>query len=428
MSSSVGIRNQGVDHRAISGASYASDRKRQLPRQREIRIWHPNFINTGKNIDTGKMSHRPLESSLLGYKSGSKYEMTSFFPLILAICVPVFAFFDVHASAETNSAAAKLVLKPELASRLTVEFRSAVTDRPLRDALDSIASAAKVNLWLDRRTDPTVLISSATQARTPFQAISSVAQAAGLRAIAIDNVVVIGREQWVETVLGELLSHSFNSPLKTVSWPPLTTPTVAVTSIEPLAKGSLPHDLWPAVRWTEIQPEVGHVLIAAQFDLLPDRIGSGSYRKLAHRNRVSALYPQGSHMPAVRAAVTAEDKAAKFKEIDSRVLVNATPKAHVAAINRWLAAPPVAPVKLLDIDEVRFTLRLENAVAEQVFRQFAAAAGRTIVFSPQAAESCKKTVSLTANDETLRDLSQRVADAAKVKLTWTANQLDVMVE
>jgi hypothetical protein len=214
----------------------------------------------------------------------------------------------------------------------------------------------------------------------------------------------------------------------TVTWPPLTTPSAAADSIEDSKKSGLPHDLWPGVRWTETQPEVAHILIAAQFDLLPNQKGSGHYDKIVPRRSVSAFYPPGPHMEALRSTVMAEDKGAKFKTDGSRILVTATPKAHVAGINRWLAAPPAAPMKPLDIDEVRFTLRLENAIAEQVFRQFATAGGRKIVIAARAAELCKKTISLSATDESLRDLSQRVADAANVKLKWTEAQLDVFVD
>lgn len=428
MESSVSFVNQGADHRANSGASYAPDRKRQPQRVREIRTLLFDFFNTRQIFDAGKMSHRSETPSLVGSKTAGKRETWRFVMTFVAGFGLVCLCGVKPVSAQVPSENPPVAVQPSLVAHLTSDFRSAITDRPLRASLESVATAANVNLWLDRRVDPTVPVRPEPDSTTPYQAIAAIAKSAGLQAAAVDNVVLVGRAEWVENVMGAILTLPAGGGVENISWTDLTTPNAAVASINIAQKSPLPHDLWPAIGWTEMNVNAAHCLIAAQFDRVPSSTDSRGYQALTPTGKVAAIYPRGPHMPLVRSAVMEADKTAIIKESNSQILIKAHSKAHVAANQAWLGRPPAKAVTSLDIDQVRFTLRLENAVAEQVFRQLATAAGRKITVAPNAVASCAEKVSLTANNETLRELSQRVADSVGVTLTWTASQLEVAAE
>lgn len=440
MSPSVYINKQGAGHRANPGASYASDRRRQPQRVQEIRIWLHKIFNTREIFTMGKMANRRHRSSLIGLKTAGKRE-TRCFCITLGVLASLLivdgnqgwtADLPPEKAATEQANAEKLrsekpptAVHPVLVSRLTSDFRSAIRDRPLRAALESIATAASVNLWLDRQIDPTIPIRPEADTSTPYQAIMAIARSAGCHAVAVDNVVLVGRAPWVKSVAAAILTQPAEGIKERISWPDLTTPTAAATSFGRSPRSPLPHDLWPAVRWTEMDIRTAHQLIAGQFDWMPSSSEPSGYQKLTSQGKVTAFYPRGPQMPIVRSAVMASDRTATIKEIDSQLLIKADAAAHVAAINAWLeSSTPKAP-KSLDIDQVRFTLRLENAVAEQVFAQLATAAGRTMIKEPNAADACLQKVSLTANNETLRDLAQRVADSVGVRLSWTTSQLRI---
>jgi|GEM_PF-1363374 len=428
MESSVSFVNQGADHRANSGASYAPDRMRQPQRMREIRTLRSNFFNTRQIFDAGKMSHRSEHPSLIESKTASKRETwrfaMTFFTAFCLVCLCGVKIVSAQAPSENPHVA----VQPALVAHLTSDFRSAITDRPLRASLESVAMAANFNLWLDRRVDPTIPVRPEPNSTTPYQAITAIAKSAGLQAAAVDNVVLVGRAEWVENVLGAILTLPAGGGVENISWTDLTTPNAAMASINAAQRSPLPHDLWPAVRWTAMNVNAIHCLIAAQFDRVPSSTDPSGYQALTSKGKVAAIYPRGAHMPLLRSAVMEADKTAVIKESDSQILIKANSKAHVAANNEWLGRPPAKAAKSLDIDQVRFTLRLENATAEQVFRQLATAAGRKIIIAPNAEAACAEKVSLTANNETLRELSQRVADFVGVTLTWTASQLDIAAE
>ncbi len=80
-------------------------------------------------------------------------------------------------------------------------FRSATDQTPLRETLESITNAAQINFWLDRQVDPTQLVSLGTETKTPYEAIQKAAIETGLSAAAVDNIVIVGRPAWVQSLV-----------------------------------------------------------------------------------------------------------------------------------------------------------------------------------------------------------------------------------
>src|SRR5690606_3877003 len=102
------------------------------------------------------------------------------------------------------------------------------------------------------------------------------AEPLGLQAAAAGNVVLLGRPAWVSELAGAILAlpaeFRQDADWPPISWPPATTPDHAV-KIALAGDGadtlSLPHDLWPAVTWRGVSPQLAVLLITAQFDQMP---------------------------------------------------------------------------------------------------------------------------------------------------------------
>lgn len=427
MSSSVFAINRGADHRANSGASYAADRWRQAPRRAEIRIRFRPLINSTK------LPRPRANLSLVASKLAGKLHFRRF----LAFFSVLLVVFDVACASrvwaqkpqgrsQTEKASSAVDLG--LASKLTGNFRSAIADKPLRDALVSIAETAQVNLWLDRHVDPTVPSSSDPAAATVYQTLASVAKSAGLAILPVQNVVLVGREQWVEKAAAAVRSIEPTGQRGTFAWPDLTTPSQSLEIVRgkpntPLTP--LPHDLWPRQSWTQMSPQVAAVLITSQFDLVPGNSGLQALDPLIAPARSSALYPTGKHAAALRAEVAKVDRTSSVREVNSQLMLTGSPAAHRAATDAWLRTRGAEASKPIDLDKLRFSLRLENAVAEQVLTQLATTAGRTLVIDPQVAEACKKPVTLAIEDETMRTLTDKISASVGVAIRWTDTQLQV---
>lgn len=369
--------------------------------------------------------------SLVAAKTGRKLQIDGFrfFTFFSALHLCLWICLPIEAQNPRKDSLTQLAVDSRLSVKLLSDYRFSVTEKPLRDTLHSLAAAAQINVWLDRRLDPTTLITTGAEGRTLYQAISACALTVGASVGVVDNVVLVGRKEWVERVAGVVLARPRSNASKNViaelHWADLTTPTQAAACCVASSAQRLPHDLWPAVQWTKIDGPLALLLVTAQFDLMPAPDPVDAYTPIVVPAVVSALYPTGTQATAMRAAIAEVDPKAKIKEVNSQLVVAGTAAAHLAAINAWLMPAVGAKPKILDVDKIQFSIDLKNAVAEQVFAQLSGTAGRTLVIAPEAMESCKQKVSLSAKDTTLRTLSERVATAAKVSVTWTDTQLNV---
>ncbi len=422
MLSSGCVNNQGADHRANSAASYAADRLRQALRNSKIRIRQRQFINNDK------LSHHSDGLSLIPFKSTRKSQIPHFSYIALLTLLVVTIFNGGPASAEkpAQPAVVRDAIAQVTAARLTSEFRTAISDKPLRDSLQTIADVLQVNLWLDRAVDPTLPVSSSPQARTGYQSITSIAQSAGLQLTVVGNVLLVGRGPWVEQTAAVILTAPASGKPQDIEWPEPTTPTQAVIACGIENQQPLPHDLWPAVHWRNMDTQIAHQLIAAQFNLMPSITTPNAYDPLVVAlSKMPLLYPLGTHAAGLRAAVAKADKHATVKEANAKLLVVGTAAAHLAAVNAWLGQANAAAQAKLDLDKTQFSLQLENTAAEQVFRQLASTAGLQLVIDPAAVESCHRLVSLNAKDQTLRELCSRIASAVEVSIELTEAALTI---
>ncbi len=325
-----------------------------------------------------------------------------------------------------RGAASRPALTPELLARLTSDFRSATDHKPLRETLFSIASAAQINVWLDRRVDPTQPVSLGAQTATPYEAIRKAADESGLAAAAVDNVVIVGRPAWVQSLVGVILNAPPSDKLNELSWPEPSTPQSIIAQIASSSSYALPHDLWPAMHWKQLEQTIALRLICAQFDRLP----SGdlqSLEPLVAPEKVKSGYPL-SLRTTFQQVLSRTDAKAMLLRDGEQLQIEASPAAHMKAIDAWIVKVRKSKPqnnKPLDIDRTRFTLKIENAPAEQVLMQLAARCNRQLVFDEGARERCLKLVTFEATDKSLRAICDILAEIVDVTLAWTDQTLTV---
>jgi len=367
---------------------------------------------------------------------------------------------------------------PGLAAKLTAPYQAAVDGKPLRELLRQIAGAADFNLWIDRHVDPDQIVSVAGGQKTVFASLVEAARAGGADVVAVGNVVLIGQRERIELLAGAILAlpregltGSIQAEKKAagqseIRWPGATTPTEALRIASRQTAVKLPHDHWPEVVWRDISPQVATLLVTSQFDLMPLADGSvagdtgprktlGQTRaerpaaafpnqpdrpesapvqlvRLASPPVLTLRYPGGAHMDAIRSAATAADPRAALSQPRDRSNAAAgtlelagSPAAHVAAIAAMLNHTQPRVAAGVDIDNVRFTLNLRGAPAQDVLVQLATAAGRKLKIAEQAVPLMRRTITFDLQDHSLTQLVQAVTDQIGADAHWSPETLTI---
>ena len=443
-------------------------------------------INSGKKIAASPHNFpRPLARLIGRPPVGPTRPKIAFATLITAACLVLFGGLPAPAQVPaqqrqpTPGGGANLVkpdarttrqamreppaspVDPELIDRLTTTIRTSIDQRPLRETLDQFARLGGYNLWVDRRIDPDQTVSLPAGPKTLFWALDQVATAAGVKVVAIGNLVLVGRPAWVDRLTGLILINGdrFRQfPPATISWPEASTPAEAILAIGPIPEenrkrpkpndvppdndASLPHDLWPATRLQAIPRPLAKLLVESQFEPADDTANASAkardnnnanardderFDEDAAAKRLIVRYPAGPHLAQLREGVAAADPSAAVKPLAARdsVEVIGSSAAHVAAIRALLSRPPSETPPKVDIDRVRFAFNLRGVQAGLAFQNLATAADHTLEVDPAAQAACLQLVMLQAEDKTLRQLVELIAQQVGVRATWGDNRLQI---
>jgi hypothetical protein len=241
------------------------------------------------------------------------------------------------------------------------------------------------------------------------------------------NVVLVGRESWVDRTATAILSIPENrrgSKLD-ISWDALSTPDEALAAVagsSPRERPPLPHDLWPAIRWREIDRDVAIQLVLSQFDAMsakPDRPSPPAVR-------FSRRYPRdATSMSKLRELMKATDPAGEVRVTGDWLIVDGNIAAHRKAMSMILGHSGAAA--RLNPEQATFTLKRMTTSAENAFTQLARAAGRTCVIAPDAGSACQAMVSVEGQDSTLLELVDAVASQVGVMALWDDDTLRIQL-
>ncbi len=324
---------------------------------------------------------------------------------------------------------------------LAGDFQAQFVGATLRETLDRLSKEVGIPYWLDRRVDSNQNVKVPNAGPTVEDAFFAVATASELVSLPIDGLVLVGRQEWVDTTGALILANAGGSAIgnaKTigVSWPMLVTPTEAIATIEQAMQRTpsgfkLPHDLWPAFTAEQTSGPTLLTIVGCQFDrwLRINAAGELGEGIVPDQVAVEQDYPT-ARVDRLRAEITQLDP-----EVELTVDKNRTRVRSHARVHRLLqrsARPPTRTASRRPHDaasadsNARFTIRWQNAPARAALETLAQAGQWKLEIHPDATPQCAQRIELDAMDQPLNVLMQRVADQVGVRLRWEGPRVLVL--
>ena len=308
--------------------------------------------------------------------------------------------------------------------RLQIRTNSVLDGRTFREALTRICETNELNLWIDRRVNPSERIEIGPVGPTVFQAIQKIAASQSCDVMPVSGVILVGRPKWIRGLSEHILAAKPNElgSVIDVHWDELTTPSEALSTVESLtatAEPPLPHDHWPKNSWNSIDSGVAKLLIRGQFTESNALTHGEDQRSKKLITRIYSL-----------TATTREKATAKIPELvpgtkltrsATGLSVQASAAQHLL-ITSWLLTHQ-AVEKGADIDGDTFTLKKMSTTAENAFRQLANTAGLRCVIDSSAQAACGEFVTLEGENVTLRFLLERIAEQINATITWQDSKI-----
>ncbi|MCG8653522.1 MAG: hypothetical protein MI861_27035 [Pirellulales bacterium] len=321
-------------------------------------------------------------------------------------------------------------------AKLSTSMTSIQDGKPFRDALMSLAAQVELNLWLDRKVDPTIPVSVGPAGPTVSQAIAKIAAQQDCVVMPIANVMLVGRPAWVDATAAALLAAEQQDTPRAVAdvrWQKLATPLeslqAATNQSDVRIEPALPHDLWPAVEWKQIDRRVAVVLILSQFERQPRSLRSLARlqsQPMVSSGRVERRYSVGSLSKELRQTMQKVDRGSRFQVDGGWLEASGTMEAHRAAVAALLARQAKQAVPAAGNDQRRFSLKQPlQTSAENALRQLAQTANLKCVILPEAMEACRQRITVKADNNTLKELIEKVAGAAGVTATWKEDHIEI---
>ena len=313
---------------------------------------------------------------------------------------------------------------------LASPMNSLVDGKSFRGAIQGIAEQTQLNVCIDRRVDPTAPVNVGPVGPSVYAAIAKIAATRDCVVMPVAGVLLVGREEWVDTTTDTLLSlpaTRVRGAAAEVRWDDLTTSSDALQQAAGTRVGlnqPIPYDLWPETKWKPISRAVAVSLVLAQFDLKAQATTSFDRIQLVPATgRPSSMrrYAKGME-EAVRQAMTAVDPKSRVRPSAQWCIATGTAKAHRNAAERILAeAKPDLP----DPNQETFTVKRVETNAFNVLNQLAQTAGRKCVIDDNARKACETIVVLEGTDQTLSQLAKLIAQQAGLVTKWTPEALQV---
>ena len=300
--------------------------------------------------------------------------------------------------------------------------------KPFRETIVDVAATSGVNVWMDRRVDPTATVSAGQLGPTVIDGLRRVAKQRGCVVMPAANVVLIGPEPWVDGLATALISIPKSYASTNFTWDDLTTPSEAFSMIvDSKTAFRFPHDLWASTDLRHVKRPVAANLVLAQFG-----------RTLKSHKNIDPAESEilRSDVPATRVYSFSERLQSDLKKLDpececfpqrEKLVVKAVAKTHRAILVQYLGQAQPKPANVGPNGNApqpvkrTFTLNLVATPAMDAINQFAAKLGINCTADEAATESASKLVTLEAKDKTLNELIEMVAKSAGLDVSWQQN-------
>ena len=301
---------------------------------------------------------------------------------------------------------------------------------PFRETILTVAKQSETNVWIDRHVDPSALVNPGPLGPTVYAGLVKVAAERDCVVFPVANVVLVGRENWVDACAAGLMSLPKTSSTANVAWSQLTTPSEAFAAATDQAKTfRLPHDLWPATSLNLVSRPAAANLVVSQFgrrlkstkDLDPNNSVLLDFKKKATR-----IY---SANETLESTIRQKDPLATIKRLGKKTSVTAVARTHRIAAELVLKNTAGAPrVQGQVADDARtYSLNLVNKPVGAVIQEFAAKAKLKCDIKPEALVAAGQIITMSAEDKTLKELIELAAKHANLKIDWFDGGFSVTV-
>lgn len=316
------------------------------------------------------------------------------------------------------------------------------TDAPLRSRLSAFAKQQKVGIFLDRRVDPSQLISISISQGTPEQFLWEVADKCGLGICRIENFYYLGPPK-----TAAVLPHVWN-PMKKISSKLRRTSTIKWTDRAPLQIDSVveprklldrlaeeyeftitnannvPHDVWSGFELPSMSLDGRIAILLVGFDQWFERSADG--RELTFVDFPDLATGQMEIKDLVDSKQTSSEMKAKFPDLKistSRTAIKATgDPIQLAKMRRVLvkAQEPIVDDKSL----APLTLATK-ASRKAILMKVAEVTGKKFTFASDALKELNEQVTVNVENASVHKLVKEVLKGSDLKFEINDTQLRI---
>ena len=368
-------------------------------------------------------------------------------PLIAAGAVAVALLAAQEKAIAQSRSSASVQLGQQLEQRVTVAWQG----QELGHALQQLAETQRIDVWIDRRVNPSAAVELSVSDQPLREALSGVLTPLGYAASPYHGVLYVGPEQAARELLtlSALARRSFNQAPPSIrakwlraepwSFPRFSEPRALLSE---LVKGTgaqlrgdeqIPHDLWPARTLPTMTVVDRAVLLLAGFDLTCEISANGRDCRVAAIERpvqISNAYTVTSARATAIDAILKEFTAANATRRGTRLTLAATVEEHErireALQGRRAAAeaPTKASPNTTRRDAQRFTLKITNQPVGAVVDQLARQLKLTIDWAAPA-KARNSLISCEVREATLDEMLAAILSAAELTFTRTGDNVTI---
>lgn len=334
-------------------------------------------------------------------------------------------------------------LQRKLDAPLTLEYR----DVPLRSALDRLAQSQNIDVWIDRRVDPTQELSLDANNQALRQVLSDLATAGQSATTTLGDLVYVGPKEKVgelRTLVALAHQHVHRMPpavregllrREELSLARLTEPREAIAHLV-ASRGiklenprAIPHDLWPAGRLPALSGAAQLSVLLAGFDLAwePGK-GDNTLRIVPIPRPVVIERKLGGTPPAELQQLLAEDPSVKLRQSGGEAWLTARVEQH-----EGLQAKPSASTRpprrtRTTTERQVYSLTLRDQPVGGLLRQLAAKLNRKLVLSDDLIADgapLSKRITFAVDQVDLEELLAEIAEQAQLTIEGDEQEIRV---
>jgi hypothetical protein len=320
----------------------------------------------------------------------------------------------------------------------------------LATALERLAQTQRIDIWIDRRIDPSSPVALSSTNRPLHQALASALAPRGWGASPYQGILFIGPQQSTRELLtlSALARRSLNRApadarakwLQADAWsiPRLSEPRGLLRELAAMAGAAVrddhlvSHDLWPARDLPPMAVTDRVVLLLAGFDLTCQISPDGRECRIVRISRpvrVESTYTVSAARAAAVSAVLKELPEAKATRRGSKLSLSATVEEHdqvrasiqgKASANR---SPQSSPPSTSP-DQQRFTLKIVNQPVGPIIDQIGRQLTLTIDWAAPV-ESRSSLISCDVREATLDELLTAIFSSTELKFVRDGNAVRI---